>query len=65
MKTILTDRELTIVKGVIDGKTTSEIAADLFLSVETVKWYRKRLLHEFEAKNFAALVAILKEKNLL
>ena len=65
MKAILTERERIIVQGVIDGKTTSEIAANLYLSPETVKWYRKRLLHEFEAKNFAALVAILNEKNLL
>lgn len=65
MKAILTNREKIIVKEVIAGKTSREIAEDLCLSIETVKWYRKRLLHQFEAKNFAALVSILKEQELV
>ena len=57
----LSSRELEIVHGIIAGKTSSEIAWELSLSVETVKWYRKKLLHKYEARNSAALISVLKE----
>lgn len=61
----LTDRERTIVGMVVEGKTSAEIAAELSLSTETIKWYRKRLLSKFNVRNFASLVSRLKESGLI
>lgn len=61
----LSEKELQIIRYVIDGKTSIEIASLMCLSEETIKWYRKRLLRRFDAKNFASLVHILIEKGLL
>lgn len=52
----LTDRELDILNLVAGGKTSAQIADILSLSEETIRWYRKRLLVKFEAKNTAGLV---------
>ena len=60
-----TEKEETIVKMVIDGKTSKEIASELNMSPETIKWYRKRLLSKFEVKNFPALVSLLKDRGLI
>lgn len=60
-----TEKEETIVKMVIDGKTSKEIASELNMSPETIKWYRKRLLSKFEVKNFPALVSLLKDRGII
>lgn len=52
----LTKRELSILQEVAQGRTTPQIAADLGLSPETVKWYRKQLLTKFSATTSAAVV---------
>lgn len=52
----LTKRELSILQEVAQGRTTPQIAADLGLSPETVKWYRKQLLTKFSAMTSAAVV---------
>jgi DNA-binding CsgD family transcriptional regulator len=49
----------------IEGCTSQEIADRLFLSVETVKTYRKLLIQKFGAKNSMMLVKIVMEKKLL
>ena len=40
----LTRREMSILQEVAIGRTTPQIAQNLGLSPETVKWYRKQLL---------------------
>jgi len=52
----LTRREQTILKGVAAGLTTPQIAAELKLSPETVKWYRKQLLAKFSASTSAEMI---------
>ena len=61
----LNDRELEIVRQIAAGKTTAEIAANLSLSPETIKWYRKKLLAKFEAGNSAMMVKMASEAGLL
>ena len=52
----LTQREKSILQEVAIGRTTPQIAEDLGLSPETVKWYRKQLLVKFSATTSAELV---------
>ncbi len=52
----LTKRELSILQEVGRGKTTPQIAEQLGLSPETVKWYRKQLLTKFAAATSAEMV---------
>ena len=52
----LTRREKSILQEVAIGRTTPQIAADLGLSTETVKWYRQQLLVKFSATTSAEVV---------
>lgn len=52
----LTFREQTIVRLIAQGLKTPEIAKEMNLSAETVKWYRKRLLDKFCATTSAEVV---------
>ena len=52
----LTQREMSILQEVAIGRTTPQIAGDLGLSPETVKWYRKQLLVKFSATTSAEVV---------
>ena len=52
----LTRREMSILQEVAIGRTTPQIAGDLGLSPETVKWYRKQLLVKFSATTSAEVV---------
>lgn len=61
----LSEKEKQIVRYVAEGKTTPEIASLMCLSPETIKWYRKRILRKFEARNFTSLIPSLLEKGLL
>ena len=61
----LNDRETAILKLLAKGHTNGEIAEQIFLSPETVKWYRKNLLLKFDAANSAELIFRAKELGLL
>ena len=52
----LAQRERASRQEVAIGRTTPQIAEDLGLSPETVKWYRKQLLVKFSATTSAELV---------
>lgn len=51
----LSDREFEIFKMLSSGKTVSEVAADLALSVKTVSTHRTRLLKKMEMRTNAEL----------
>lgn len=57
----LTDRERDILALVAKGLTNKEIASKLYLTEQTIKWYRMRLTAKFEAKNATELIAKAKE----
>lgn len=54
-KIMLTLREKEILKLIIKGHTNQEIISSLFLSINTVKNYRKRIYRKLDAKNMAEL----------
>ena len=57
----LTDRERDILALVAKGFTNKEIASKLYLTEQTIKWYRMRLTAKFEARNAAELIVKAKE----
>lgn len=61
----LSEREREILGLIASGLTSPQIAERLFLSLPTIKWYRKRLLAKFGASNMADLVCRAKEKELI
>ena len=61
----LTKREEEILPLIAEGMTSPQIAEKLFLSIATIKWYRKKLLQKFEVANTAELISKAKEKGLI
>lgn len=50
---------------VAEGLTTPLIAAEMNLSPETVKWYRKRIIRKFSATTSAEVVKKAIEENII
>ena len=61
----LSEKEIMIARHAAEGMTAQEIADAMYLSPETIKWYRKRMLRKADARNFAELIARLKDENIL
>ncbi|MDR1526365.1 MAG: response regulator transcription factor [Dysgonamonadaceae bacterium] len=61
----LTLREQDILRYIIDGYTNQEIAEKIFLSVETIKTYRKNLIFKLGARNSMTLVKMALENKLV
>jgi len=59
------EKEIIIAQHAAEGMTAQEIADAMFLSIETIKWYRKRMLRKADAKNFSELIAMLKDQNII
>ena len=59
---ILTERELDVLRAIAEGKKTAEIAAQLFVSNNTVEFHRKRLLRKLGASNMAELIKNIKNQ---
>jgi len=52
----LSPREREVLQLVVEGKTSAEIASNLFLSPKTVETYRSRLMHKLGIKDLPGLV---------
>ena len=52
----LSDREYEVMRMIASGKTISEIAKKLFLSVKTISTYRSRILEKMRMKSNAELI---------
>lgn len=61
----LKEREITIASYAAKGWSVQQTAEAMHLSMETIKWYRKRMLKSVGAANIAELVAILKDEKIL
>lgn len=61
----LSDREFSVMKMIASGKSLSEIADSLFLSVTTVSTYRSRIMSKMNMKNNAELILYAIEKKLI
>jgi two-component system, NarL family, invasion response regulator UvrY len=53
---MLSDRELEVFHMIAAGKTTTQIAEELFLSVKTISTYRSRILEKMNMKTNAELM---------
>ncbi len=53
---LITRREKEILTLIAEGKTTNDIAADLFISISTVETHRKNLMQKFEVSNVASMI---------
>ncbi len=62
---LLSDREFDVFKLLSGGKSVSEIAAQLSLSVTTVSTYRARILEKMNMKSNADLTRYALEKGLI
>ena len=62
---ILTDREFQVMCMIASGKSVSEIASELFLSVKTISTYRQRILKKMNIKNNSELTHYVIKNNLL
>lgn len=58
----ITKREKEILKLIVEGYTSSEIAKILFISPRTVETHRSNLMNKLELKNTAALVRFALEE---
>lgn len=61
----LSDREMQVLQQIATGKTVSEIADELSLSVNTISTYRTRLLEKLRLTNNAELTRYAIENNLV
>ncbi|OCB76242.1 DNA-binding response regulator [Flavobacterium piscis] len=61
----LSRREKDITLLLSKGKSTQEIADELFLSFLTVQTHRRNILQKYKTKNVAELIAFLIKNNLL
>jgi DNA-binding CsgD family transcriptional regulator len=61
----LTERETEILEGVAEGETAVQTGRRLFLSSETVKGYRKRVIAKLGARNAPHAVAVAIRRGLL
>jgi two-component system invasion response regulator UvrY len=52
----LSDREFQVMRSLAQGKTITEIAADLSLSVKTISTFRSRIFTKMHFKNNAELI---------
>jgi DNA-binding NarL/FixJ family response regulator len=63
--TRLTDRELTVLRAMATGATNAEIAAELFLSVATVKTHVARVLAKLGLRDRVQAVVFAYESRLV
>ena len=61
----LSERELEVLGHLASGKTNSEVAKDLFVSVGTVKSHTGNIYRKLDAKNRAEALARARELRLL
>jgi len=61
----LSEREFDVLKRIASGKTVSEIAASLSLSVNTISTYRSRILEKMSMGNNAELTLYAVENKLV
>lgn len=60
----LSDREYQVFRMLVAGKTVTEIAAELHLSVKTISTHRHHILNKLELQNNADLVRYARVKGL-
>jgi DNA-binding CsgD family transcriptional regulator len=59
---MFTKREQDVLKCIIEGKTSKQIAGELFLSIHTVNTHRKRIMAKSRAASATELVRLAIEQ---
>lgn len=59
LNAIISPVEKRVIYSIIKGRTTKEIASEIYRSEETIKSHRKNLLKKFNCKNMPELIAFL------
>ncbi len=62
---LLSDREMQVLQCIASGKTVSEIAEEISLSVNTISTYRTRVLEKLRLNNNAELTRYAIDNNLV
>jgi two-component system invasion response regulator UvrY len=62
---LLSDREMQVLQRIASGKTVSEIAEEISLSVNTISTYRTRILEKLNLNNNAELTRYALDNNLV
>lgn len=62
---LLSDREMQVLQLIASGKTLSEIAHEISLSINTISTYRTRILEKLHLNNNAELIRYALENNLV
>lgn len=62
---LLSQREREILQLVVEGKTSAEIGAILFLSPKTVESYRSRMMHKLNVEDLPSLIKFAIQEGLL
>jgi DNA-binding NarL/FixJ family response regulator len=62
---MLSDREMQVMQCIASGKTVSEIADEISLSVNTISTYRSRILEKLGLKNNAEITRYALDNNLV
>lgn len=61
----LTRREEEVLRSIGEGKTTNEIAEQLFVSPHTIETHRRNLMQKFNVSNSAALIKMATQYKLI
>lgn len=61
----LTVREREVLKYLVQGLSSREIAEKLYISINTVQYHRKQLLHKTNSRNVAELIGKTYKLNLI
>ncbi|MFZ5808416.1 MAG: response regulator [Chloroflexota bacterium] len=56
ISSVLTQREREILRYVVKGKTSSQIAVEMKISIKTVEWHRNNIMHKLQVESIAELV---------
>jgi len=62
---VLSQRELQVLKLVVEGKTSKEIAADLGVKPSSIYTYRSRIFAKLKIDNLAKLVCFAVRQGLV
>ncbi len=62
---LLSDREYQVLQKIASGKTPTEIAGELAVSIKTVSTYRSRMLEKLKLKTTADLIRYAVEKKIV
>lgn len=61
----LTNRELEVLRLIVRGDTSSQVASALSLSIKTVEWHRNNLMSKLNVHNSAQLVRVALQSGLI